>query len=469
MILNFLEDRFCEHRLDDPFSALLKFPTGAELILKHTYEGLAFMGSIGSGKSSAARTLQLALLGHGYGMLICCVKTEEADTWQEAAAAAGRSHDFIRFSAGSGHRYNPFAGATNPAEAVLLLQEMMQLIHGDDNGNSNYTFWKTEGGKVLNHAFTIVLHATGRIDWIDALKVIQDHAVDLDQANSKTWRDRSYTYKLVSQALARCPHNGEVTRSSDFWLQTFPCYDPKTRANVLAVTANLLEQFQSEPLRTSFSGESNCGPLDILTKRKIICVDFPVLQNRMMGLLANSIWHFCTCRIATEKNRHHPAAIYIDEAQFLLTAETMRMQTVIRSHSVATILLFQSLAVLRERMSEAAVAGLLGNLNTVIFSRQSDPETRQWAADRIGKRKTIRETRNRGSSYGRGAGGSSSSVTKEEIWDYRFHPDYFSDLKTGGKENGYQVGTIVLLGHKAFRAKWHQNKPGTWGSVKPRY
>jgi type IV secretory pathway TraG/TraD family ATPase VirD4 len=469
MILKFFENRVCEPRLNDDASVLLKFPTGAELVIKNTYEGYAQIGSIGSGKTSAALSLQLPMLRHGYGILICCVKSDEAAHWEEVAAMAGRSHDFIRFCPGSGHRFNPFDGATNPSEAVNLLQELMEVINGDQGGGSNALFWKSEGGKVMLHAFTIVLHAVGRIDWIDALRVIRDHASSLDQVESQAWRERSHTFKSVQEALAKFPHNGEVQRSSEFWLRTFPAYDPRTRANVLAVTANLLEHFQSEPLRSSFSGDSTCGPLDILTRQKIICVDFPVLQNRLMGLIANSIWNFCTCRVATEKNRHRPAAIYIDEAQFLLTEETMRMQTVIRSHSVATILLFQNLPVLRARMSQAAVAGLLGSMNTIVFSRQADSETRQWAADRIGKKRTIRETRNRGSSYGRGAGGSSSSVSKEEIWDYKFHPDEFSNLKTGGRENGYKVGTIVLHGDQAFRAKWHQIKPGSWGTVQPKY
>jgi type IV secretory pathway TraG/TraD family ATPase VirD4 len=455
-------------RQDDPASVLLKFPTGVELCIKDTFEGVVFLGATGSGKSSAARTLNLSLLKHGYTILVACVKTGEADDWEQLAAVAGRSHDFIRFRPGGEYRFNPFTGETNPAEAVSLLQEMMELVYGDDRGNSNSIFWKTEGAKVMHHAFTIVLHATGRIDWIDALKVIQDHALDLDQASSKTWRDRSYTYKLVSEALAKCPNNTEVTRSSDFWLRTFPCYDPKTRANVLAVTANLLEKFQSEPLRTSFSGSSNCSPLDILAGRKIICIDFPILKDRMTGIMANLIWLFSTCRMATKRNRNQPAAIYLDESQFLLTPEMMRMQTVIRSHSVATILLFQNRGVLEERMGEAAVTGLLGNINTLIFTRQSDPETRQWSADRIGKAKKIRETRNRGTSYGRGAG-SSSSISKEEIWDYKFQPDEFSDLRTGGKANGFKVESIVLTPTKAFRAKWHQTKPGSWGTVKPCY
>jgi len=133
---------------------------------------------------------------------------------------------------------------------------------------------------------------------------------------------------------------------------------------------------------------------------------------------------------------------------------------------VSTILLFQNLSVLQERLSQVAVTGLLGNINTLIFSRQSDAETRQWAADRIGKIKKIRKTRNYGTTQSKG-GGSSFSLSKEEVWDYRFQPDDFSALKTGGPSSGFKVETIVLSGDKAFRAKWHQLKPGFASTVKP--
>jgi type IV secretory pathway TraG/TraD family ATPase VirD4 len=467
-ILEHLEDIFCQPRLDDARSVLLSFPGGISLTVKDSFEGIVSIGSIGSGKTSADRTTKLSLLKHGYGVLVCCVKASEADEWVNVAKEAGRSHDVVHFRPGGDYRFDPFEKETNPAEAVLLVQEMMEIINGCEQKNSNDIFWQKEGAKLLLHAFTITYHAIARFDWIDSLRIIQDHATDLEQVNSKAWRERSYNYKAVCKALEMSPQNTDVMRSYDFWLRVFPAYDPKTRANVLAVTANLLEQFQSEPLRSAFSGNSNCSPLDILSRQKIIIIDFPVLQNRMMGLVANSIWLYCTCRVATQKNRNRPAAIHIDEAQFLLTPEMMRMQSVIRSHSVSTILLFQNLGVLQERMTTAAVDGLLGSINTVIFTRQSDAKTRQWAADRIGKKKTIRHTRNSGTSRGHGSG-SSYSISKEAVWDYKFHPDEFSNLATGGKAYGYKVGSIVLTGAKAFKAKWHQLHPGSWGSVKPKY
>jgi len=466
MILDLLEKLLCEPRLDDPSSVLLRMPGSTNLRVKDTFEGIACIGSTGSGKTSAALSLKQALLRHGYGLLIACVKPTEAEEWQQVIADCGRSHDLILFSPGSQYRFDPIETEPSPAEAAALLQDLNSVLHASSATSENSTFWKTESSKVMRHAFTIVLHALGRIDWNKSSQVIASHASDLEQTHSKAWQERSVCYRLLCLAQQRSPRDEDLKRSIDFWLSAFPGYDPKTRANVVGVTANLLEKFQYEPLRSLFSGPSICSPQDILNKGKIVIVDLPVLTDRLTGTIANSIWLYSFCRALTKRTTTHPCAIWIDEAQFLLTEEMMQIQSIIRSHSVSTILLFQNISVLQERLSKVAVTGLLGNINTLIFSRQSDAETRQWAADRIGKIKKIRKTRNYGTTQSKG-GGSSFSLSKEEVWDYRFQPDNFSALKTGGPSSGFKVETIVLSGDRAFRAKWHQLQPGSAFTVKP--
>jgi hypothetical protein len=466
MILESLEDIFCRPRLDDPASPVLKFTTGAELVIRDTYEGIALIGATASGKTSAALTIKKSLLRHGYGLYIGCVKDGEGEEWQKIVAEAGRSHDFIRFQKGSGYRFNPFEHETNPAEAVALLQEMMALLNGNEKNNPGSIFWNTESGKVVGHGFNIGFHAFGRMDWVSASKICKDFALSLEQVDSKSWQARSFNYQAVKEAERLFPHSSEVKRSSDFWFKTFPSYDPRTRANVMAVVGNLLDRLEQEPFVSLFSGVSNCTPMDILNHRKIICCDLPVLTDRMTGTLANSIWLYSMCRAIPKRKSASPAAIYIDEAQFLLSDEMMLLQTVIRSHSVATILLFQNLSVLQERLSKASVTALLGNINTLILTRQSDAETRQWAADRVGKQKCVKETKSRGTSPGR-LGTSSTTLSKVEVLDYKFQPDDFYHLSTGGHKNRCKVESIVVAGTQAFRADWHQVTPGSIGTVKP--
>lgn len=461
MILNFLENLLCQPRVDDASSILLKFGANDALCIKDFYEGLCISGGIGSGKTSLATVIRESLLRHMFGLLVLCVKNDEADEWEQLAIKTGRASDLIRFRVDGPHRFNPFIDA-NPLTVVAFLDDFGSML--EDKEKSPY--WRAECNKSARNAAVITHHALGKIDLGVMANIIGSHARDLDQVGSKAWRDKSTCYQLIMQAEKRAPGNHDVMLAKEFFLEIFPAYDPRTRGNVLAVLGNLLENFRREPFRSVFGGNSTVTPEDILERRKIVVVDIPVLKDQTVGTIANGIWLFAFCRALTRRTTRHPAALYIDEAQFLISSELMRTQSVIRSHNVSTILLFQNLAVLEERLPKAAVEGLLGTINTMIFTRQAHAQTRQWAADRIDKAIAKRETKNRSRNYG-GGGGSSTSESEEKIWDYKFHPSMFGTLKTGGRANGYKVETIVLAGAKAFRAKWHQLRPGKGYTVKP--
>jgi len=203
-----------------------------------------------------------------------------------------------------------------------------------------------------------------------------------------------------------------------------------------------------------------------MDNNKIVIVDLPVLTDRRAGTIANAIWLYSMCYDIPNRKTNRPAVIYIDEAQFLVNDELKMIQTISRSSCVGIVLLFQNIAVLEERFSKEAVRGLLSTINTFVFTRQSDAESRQWASDRIGKIEKVRETRNYGNSQSKG-GGSSFSITKEIVRDYQFQPEDFSSLKRGGPENWFRVEAIVLTDGKAFRAKFHQICPGAFCTVKP--
>jgi len=104
----------------------------------------------------------------------------------------------------------------------------------------------------------------------------------------------------------------------------------------------------------------------------------------------------------------------------------------------------------------------------MIFTRQPDAATRQWAADRIGKVKRQRKTENQGRTHGR-SDGTSSSESTEWVWEHKFEPSVFGLLKNGGEKYSYKVESIVHSGDQSFRASWHQEKPGKGGTVKPMY
>jgi hypothetical protein len=463
MILDFFENLFCYPPTLDPASVLLKFPNGTKFTVKDSFEGIGFNGGIGSGKTSAAMTIRQSFLQHGYGLLVPCVKADEAASWEKLASKTGRSNDLILFRADGLHCYNPFSQA-DPWTVVAFLEDLGEML---SKGTDSARFWQAECNKIAHHAAVIARHGRGFIDLGDMAAIVTSYAHDAAQVESKTWQQRSACYHLLVQAEQRSPGHSDVALAREFFLETFPGYDPKTRGNVLAMVGNLLEHFRREPLCSMFGGRSTVTPQDILERQKIVVIDVPVLAGpSSVGTIANGIWLYAFCRALTQRQTSLPAALWIDEAQFLVSPELMRTQTIIRSHGVSTVLLFQNLAVLEERMAKTAVEGLLGTMNTTVFTRQAHAGTRQWAADHIGKVIKTRRTENHSRHHGVN-GGSSTSESEERIVDYKFHPHEFANLTDGDEENSYKVESIVLTGAKAFRARWHQKRPGKGGTVKP--
>jgi TraM recognition site of TraD and TraG len=466
-LIDWFESQVCVPPPGDDASPLLRFDNGTEFTEKDSYSGIGIMGGIDSGKTSLARTLRQSLLGHGYGLLILCVKNDEAETWEKEAIEMGRGHDFVRFRVGGGHRFDPFFGL-DPVEAVAALEDVNSVLSSGTDTSGDSAYWKAEAKKFMRNAATLVFHATGYIDLREIAKVCTSYAKDVDQVKSKAWQERSACYKNLLKAEQRSSGNQDVALAREFFLETFPSYGSRAQGSVLSITGNLLENFRREPFTSLFSGRSNVSTDDILERGKIVCVDVPVLEKDEVGTIVNSIWLFFFCRALTKRKSRRPAAIYVDEAQFLLCRELQRRQTVIRTHNVATVILFQNIPVLKDYLNEQAVTGLLSTLNTLIFTRQQDDFSRQWASNRISMRRKYRKTENQSHTPGRSAGVSYSEST-ELVWDHKFHPSVFVDLKNGGKKHGYKVESIVQTADKAFRASWHQKRPGSKNTVKPIY
>ena len=151
-----------------------------------------------------------------------------------------------------------------------------------------------------------------------------------------------------------------------------------------------------------------------------------------------------------------------DECQETVTRELMRQLAVLREYRTTTVLLTQNLAVLDARVGRDAREGILGNVTTKIFLQQNHAETREWAAQQIGKAKFMRTSET--THWGKGK--PQHSETRQLVEDWRVAPAEFAKLKTGGTPNDYIVESIVLKGGAAWRARWHQTKPGKNGTVK---
>jgi len=70
-------------------------------------QGVLIMGENGSGKTSGSgQILARKYLQSGFGGLVLCYKTDEADLWRKYLTETGRSHDALFFSAEGDLRFN---------------------------------------------------------------------------------------------------------------------------------------------------------------------------------------------------------------------------------------------------------------------------------------------------------------------------------------------------------------------------
>jgi len=75
--------------------------------LRDACQGVLIMGENGSGKTSGSgELLARKYLGAGFGGLVLCFKTDEADLWRQYLRRAGRESDGRFFGVNEAYRFN---------------------------------------------------------------------------------------------------------------------------------------------------------------------------------------------------------------------------------------------------------------------------------------------------------------------------------------------------------------------------
>jgi len=173
------------------------------------------------------------------------------------------------------------------------------------------------------------------------------------QAADETWRAKSACYRVVEEADQATRSADKYTRASfdecrTYWLETFPNVHPETRGIIVLMLSMLVRPFVTPPLSRLFSEDTNVRPEDTFDG-KIIIVDIPVQEYRLVGRLANLAWKYCfqvavLRRIqSAEANRYlRPVFLWADEAQNFITDFDAEYQAVARSAGGCTVYLTQN-------------------------------------------------------------------------------------------------------------------------------
>src|ERR1700758_5666766 len=184
--------------------------------LADSFQGVAIFGENGSGKTSGSgRILARKYLEAGFGGLVACFKTDEADLWRSYLKAAGREDDGRFFGVNEAFRFNFMdyearsSGVDFAENLVTLLVDIASIQKRTEATGSEAHFWLPQKKKLLRNAITLLLLAKESIQLRTLYSMIVSAPKDPREAADEHWQRESYLFALLQQAEAKAWNHPE--------------------------------------------------------------------------------------------------------------------------------------------------------------------------------------------------------------------------------------------------------------------
>eukprot|EP00456_Euglypha_rotunda_P044376 TRINITY_DN34_c0_g1_i11.p1 TRINITY_DN34_c0_g1~~TRINITY_DN34_c0_g1_i11.p1 ORF type:complete len:429 (+),score=70.53 TRINITY_DN34_c0_g1_i11:1018-2304(+) len=401
------------------------------------------------------------------GGLIIVAKPGDAPMWKRLFAEAGRSDDLLVFSPPEPLRFNfldyemRHGGHTrNIVQLIFTIGETLRSGNGSGRGNEEI-FWRQNQERLLYNSIEIVKQAIGRVTAPDLQNFIlsaagspEELATDSFQAS---FHNRCMEAAFKATKTSTEAHDFEL--AADFWLSEYPAMAEKTRSSILAGVTALLHVFNTGIVRSLVSGETNVSPDDMFNG-KFVLVDMSPSEFGEVGSFVCAGWKYLTQRRVLRRDATESDCINViwcDEAHQGVNSFDPTYLAQCRSHLGCMVFLSQSLpgyhAALKGESGKQEALSLLANFGTTVV-HVVDPETADWAADKLGKRL---ETFFSGSMapaedvfdelFGRNRMTGSFSTH----YEYTLQPrEFLHGLRTGGAANGRMVDAYVIRSGEPF-------------------
>jgi len=469
------------HDLPDfhPQTVLRDWGGGEAFRLADAQTGVCVLGATGSGKSTGvAKHLAYGFLAADFGGLVLCAKKEERHQWQKWAVETGRQDDLIIVDAAAKWRFNFMdAEASRPGEGggftiniVALLDEIARAVSGggSKSAGGDHKFWEDALHNLNTNLVDLPVLAGLRVSLPLLRSIVSSAPLTLAQVNDPAWKETSVCARILQEAdtatkTADPEIRADFEECNTYWTQDFPALSDRTRSSILLGFTVMIRPLVTRPLRKLFSSDTNVKPEDTFDG-KIIIVDLPVQDFRLVGRVANLAWKYCfqtavlrRMQPQDRKSFLRPVFLWADEAQNFITEFDAEYQAVARSAGGCTVYLTQNRESFRRVLGNAdAVDSLLGNLQAKFYCQNSG-ETNEWAAKLLGERWVNVTSTNVGQNrsddiHSRQGGGQSSGVSRSEQRRYFVEPARFNTLRRGGEANNFQVEAIVYNGGHLFRS-----------------
>lgn len=323
-------------------------------------------------------------------------------------------------------------------------------------------FWQDALHTLLSNLVDLPVLAGLEVSLPLLRSIVSSAAITPAQALDPQWRENSVCGRMLQEA-DKATQKADPEVRADFeecftyWTQDFPALADKTRSSILLNFSVLIRPLVTRPLRRLFSSDTNVRPEDAF-EGKIIVVDLPVQDFKLVGRIASIAWKYCF-QVAVLRRTPptrpdtylRPVFLWADEAHNFVSEFDSEYQAVARSAGGCTVYLTQNRESYKRVLgNDDAVDSLLGNLQAKFFCQNSG-DTNEWAAKLLGERYLNIISTNVGRSDSSTDNQSASSgVTRSEQRRYFVEPARFPTLKRGGVHHGFQVEAIVYNGGHCF-------------------
>ena len=468
---------------DDPLDEPVTWFRDVDRKVKHPWsirdacEGTQIFGATGSGKTTGSGYhLATRMLAKGFGGLVLCAKSDEAENWRAYLKEAGRPEDdMVELVPDKGQRfdfmdyeYQAGGGAKLTPNLVNLFSTAIAATGGDDRGSSTDPYWADALRQLVTNAIDLVGLANDRVRLADVNRVI------ITAPQNKNIRSYLRSDAYLAQCLRRANERSikdeltedervDLEQTIEYWLSDFAALAPRTRSIVVSTFTSRVTGLLRGPLQRLFCPTDDPKPgEDSFTVKpedtrqgKVIILNLPIKDygevGRFAQILFKTIWQRAIERLPVAP-ADRPVFLWADESQYFVTNHDVLYQQTARSKKAATVYLTQSLpnyfAMLATRDPVSATQSLLGNLQTRIFHANGDPTTNEWAERLFGSEVALRGSKstNRSTEREEMSFGHSVQEVREPIAPARL----FTTLRKGGSLNNDQVGAIVFQGGRAW-------------------
>ena len=434
-------------------------------------QGVLIMGENGSGKTSGSgQILARKYLESGFGGLVLCYKTDEADLWRKYLTETGRTDDAVFFSVDGDLRFNflDYEAQTSDLDfienLVSLLVDIASIKKRAQTSSNEQEFWLPQKEKLLRNAISLLLLAEEPIRMRHLYEMIVTSPVNIEQTRSEEWHKSSYLFQLFARA-DRARNHAEWPLIENYWMYERPTMDARTRSNVDADFTGMFDPLTRGKIGELFSTATNITPEDIL-KGKVVVIDIPVSKYRAVGQFAALIWSQLLQRTVDRRSFtppfSRPVFLWVDEAHYFCVDQDAAFQTTARSKGIATVRLTQNLPNFLDAYGpngKHKVDTLLGNHTTKIFHRNNDPTTNEWASKMIAKDTQYRHSISNTGSIHQPIG-NQSQTSVQELEEEVCPPKEFMGLKNGGRRNSYIVEGILFQSGRLWKGdqRWTVRK-----------